>query len=94
MKIKLKLLQFRAQLVSGQLPQTRPQIATAISWVLNFVMGMVLSTIPLFGGAAPFGIAIAARAGGGIASLLSAFALYTLAMFVVQLALFAGLGTA
>ena len=31
---------------------------------------------------------------GGIASLLSAFALYTLAMFVVQLALFAGLGTA
>ncbi len=72
MKIKLKLLQFRAQLVSGQLPQTRPQIATAISWVLNFVMGMVLSTIPLFGGAAPFGIAIAARAGGGIASLLCA----------------------
>ena len=71
-RIKLKLVELRRQLVTGALPETRPQVAIALSWVLNFFLGMVLATIPLMGAGAPFGIAITARAVGGISSLMCA----------------------
>ena len=72
MKTKGKLLALRRQLVSGALADTRPQLAIALSWVLNFFLGMVLATIPLFGGTAPFGVAIVARTVGGLSSLFCA----------------------
>ena len=72
MKTKLKLLELRRQLVTGSLPETQPQLAIALSWVLNFALGMTMATIPLMNGSAPFGIAITARAGGGLASLMCA----------------------
>ncbi len=72
MKMKVKLVELRRQLITGTLQATQPQIAIALSWILNFALGMILATIPLFGGSAPFGIAIAARAGGGIASMMCA----------------------
>ncbi len=72
MKMKRKLLDLRRQLVTGTLPETQPQVAIALSWILNFALGMILSTIPLFGGSGPFGIAITARALGGISSLMCA----------------------
>lgn len=72
MKMKMKLLTFRKQLVTGTLAEAQPQLAILLSWILNFLLGMVLATIPLFNGSAPFGIAIAARAVGGISSLMCA----------------------
>ena len=72
MKLKLNLIQLRRQFVGGTLPETRPQLAIALSWVLNFFLGMILATIPLFDESAPFGIAITARAVGGISSLMCA----------------------
>ena len=71
-KIKGKLFELRRQLVTGVLPETKPQVAVALSWVLNFALGMVLSTIPLLNGMAPFGVAITARAVGGISSMMCA----------------------
>ena len=71
-KIKGKLFELRRQLVTGVLPETKPQVAVALSWVLNFALGMVLSTIPLLNGTAPFGVAITARAVGGISSMMCA----------------------
>ena len=71
-KIKGKLFELRRQLVTGTLPETRPHVAIALSWVLNFALGMVLSTIPLLNSTAPFGVAITARATGGIGSLMCA----------------------
>ena len=49
MKMMLKLMELRRQLVTGALPEARPQLAIALSWILNFALGMVLATIPLFG---------------------------------------------
>ena len=73
MKMRRKLMELRRQLVTGSLPETQPQLAIALSWVLNFALGMILATIPLFGGSGPFGIAIAARTLGGISSLMCTF---------------------
>ncbi len=70
--IKRKLLILQKQLSSGTLEENTSQFAIVLSWIMNFAMGMILSTIPLFEGSAPFGIAIAARAAGGIASLMCA----------------------
>ena len=70
--MKRKLLVLRRQLASGALTEARPQLAIALSWILNFALGLILSTIPLFNGSAPFGIAIASRAGGGLSSLMCA----------------------
>ena len=72
MKMMLKLMELRRQLVTGALPEARPQLAIALSWILNFALGMVLATIPLFGAAAPFGVAVTAHLTGGIASLMCA----------------------
>ena len=72
MKLKWKISELRRQLETVTLPETQPQIAIALSWILNFALGMILATIPLFGGSGPFGIAAAARAAGGISSLMCA----------------------
>ncbi len=70
--VKLKLLELRRQLVTGTLPETQPQLAIALSWAMNFVLGMVLSTIPLLSGSGPLGIAITAHISGGLSSLMCA----------------------
>ena len=72
MKAKMKLIELRRQLVTGSLPDTQPQLAIALSWILNFLLGMIMSTIPLMNGSAPFGIAITARAVSGISSFMCA----------------------
>lgn len=72
MKIKFKVNELHRQLVSGQLPEYRPQLAQALGWVMNFVFGLVLSTVPLFDKCGPFGIAIVAQAGAQIGGLLCA----------------------
>ena len=66
-------MELRRQLVTGALPETQPQTAIVLSWILNFFLGMILATIPVLNGSGPFGIAIAARAMGGISSLMCAF---------------------
>ena len=72
MKAKLKLIELRRQFVTGILPETQPQLAIALSWILNFALGMILATIPMFGGSGPFGIAIVAKTAGGISSMMCA----------------------
>ncbi len=72
MKVMLRLMELRRQLVTGALPDTRPQLAIALSWILNFALGMLLATIPLFGGTSPFGVAVTAHLTGGISSLMCA----------------------
>ncbi len=86
MKMKLKLLMLQKQLAEGSLTQTRPQLAIALSWVLNFVLGLLLSAIPLFGGSGPFAISFVACAAAGISGLMAAVggALGYLAFFGFQ----------
>ena len=71
-KMKLKLLLLQKQLTEGSLVQTRPQLAIVLSWALNFVLGMLLGAIPLFGGSGPFGIAFVACASAGLSAMMAA----------------------
>ncbi len=66
MKISIKAARLREQLVSGQLPQERPQLAIVIGWGLNFLLGLVMSLAVVLGSYGPFGIAAVAQAGGGL----------------------------
>lgn len=70
--MKGKLLLLRRQLVQGNLTETRPQLAIALSWALNFVLGLLLAAIPLFGGSGPFGIAFVSCAAAGVSGLMAA----------------------
>ena len=72
MKMKLKLLLLQKQLVEDSFTQTRPQLAIALSWGLNFLLGLLLSAIPLFGGSGPFAISFVACAAAGISGLMAA----------------------
>ncbi|MBE6997826.1 MAG: hypothetical protein E7427_06615 [Ruminococcaceae bacterium] len=72
MKLKLRFALLRRQLVDGVLTETKPQLAIALSWILNFVLGLVLAAVPLFGGSGPFGIAFVARASAGLSGLMAA----------------------
>ncbi len=72
MKLKFRLMEFQRQLVSGLLPEQRPQLALTLGWGLNFLLGLVLALVPLFGGCGPFGIAIAAQAGAQLGGLCCA----------------------
>lgn len=85
-KLKLTLLQLRRQLAEGKLTETQPQLAIALSWALNFVLGLLLAAVPLFGGSGPLGIAFAARASAGLAGLMGTLgaALGYLAFFGFQ----------
>jgi stage II sporulation protein E len=68
-KLKLRAVELRRQLVSGQLTQERPQLALFIGWGLNFLLGLIMANAVILGGSAPFGIAAAAQAGPGIGGL-------------------------
>jgi len=70
--IKLRLFEFRKQLVTGTLTEEKPQLALIVSWLLNFCIGMVLSAVPLGGESGPFGIAVAAQAGFRLGGLFCA----------------------
>lgn len=72
MKLKFRIMEFQRQLVSGTLPEQRPQLALVLGWTMNFVLGTVLAVVPVFGGCGPFGIAIAAQAGAQIGGLCCA----------------------
>lgn len=72
MKLKFKLTELQRQLVSGMLPEQRPQLALMLSWVLNFTLGFVLAIVPIYGGCGPFGIAITAQAGAMLSGLCCA----------------------
>lgn len=72
MKLKLRIMEFRRQLVSGLLPERQPQLALLLGWALNFLLGLILAIAPVFGGCGPFGIAITAQAGAQIAGLCCA----------------------
>ena len=72
MKFRMRFFEFRRQLVSGTLAEAQPQLAAFLSWALNFLLGMVLAAVPLFGQCGPFGIAVAAQSGAGIAGLMCA----------------------
>ncbi len=72
MKFKLRLFQLRKQLTDGTLIDARPQLAIALGWTLNLILGFVLSLVTVMQRAAPFGVAVAARAGGGISGLMCA----------------------
>lgn len=72
MKIKLKVTELHRQLVSGRLPERRPQLAQVLGWALNFAVGLILGTVPLYDKCGPFGIAIAAQAGAQVSGLLCA----------------------
>lgn len=69
--LKFRFLTLRKQLVSGTFAETRPQLAIALSWALNFLLGLLLAAVPLFGGSGPFGIAFVARAIPGLSGLMA-----------------------
>ncbi len=62
-KIKPQMMELRRQLVSGSLPDQRPQLALIVGWILNFSLGFILGLVPVFGGCGPFGVSAAAQAG-------------------------------
>ena len=72
MKLKPQILELRQQLVSGTLPQRRPQLAAAASWTLNFFLGFILGAVPVFGACGSFGIAVCAQAGAQLSGFFCA----------------------
>lgn len=72
MKLKPSMLELRRQFVSGSLPQQRPQLAMTLSWLLNFSLGFILGSVPVFGGCGSFGIAICAQAGAQLSGFFCA----------------------
>lgn len=72
MKLKQKALRFREALLSGELTKREPQLALVLSWALNFVLGMVLASVPLLADCGPFGVAVAAQAGTQVSGLMCA----------------------
>ena len=68
-----KLRAFRNQLVCGALNERQQSAALALGWALNFILGMILAAVKLFGSCAPFGIAAAARIGDGLSGLFCSF---------------------
>ena len=72
MKFKQKLLSFQKALVTGRLSEQQPQLALALGWALDFLLGFVLSAAPVGGRGGPFGIAITAVIGGSLGGLFTA----------------------
>lgn len=72
MKIKPQMMELRRQLVSGSLPEQRPQLAAAFAWILNFFLGFILGLVPVFGGCGSFGTAAAAQAGAHLSGFFCA----------------------
>ena len=72
MKLKMRMTELRRQLTTGTLEEAQPQFAMVLSWVLNFMLGLLLASVPLLGGCGPFGVAAAAQAGAGLPGLMCA----------------------
>ena len=72
MKLKLKARELRRQLVSGELPETRPQLAQTFGWILSFFLGFLLAGVPVGDSGGPFGIAVTAIIGGTLGGALCA----------------------
>lgn len=72
MKLKPQMMELRRQLVSGTLTEQRPQLASAIGWILNFSLGFILGSVPVFGGCGSFGIAVCAQAGAQLSGFFCA----------------------
>lgn len=72
MKMKLNATELRHQLVTGTFTEAQPQLALVLSWLLNFILGFVLSAVPLARGCGPFGISAVAQAGTGLGGLCCA----------------------
>ena len=71
-KIKPRMMELRRALVSGSLPEQRPQLAAAAGWTLNFLFGFVLALVPVFGSCGSFGVAAAAQAGANLSGFFCA----------------------
>jgi len=72
MRLKMKLMEFRRLLVSGELSATYPQMASLLSMMLNFLLGFTLSAVPVSGNGGPFGVAYTAAAGSSLGGLMAA----------------------
>lgn len=72
MKTKLSVRQLREELVSGQLPQERPQLAIFLNWGLNLLLGLIMSQAVVLGSCGPFGISAVAQAGAGLGGFMCA----------------------
>ena len=72
MKLKMRLARFGEDLTSGELARRQPQLAAVLSWVLNFVLGLLLSAVPLLDGCGPFGVAAVSQAGTQVSGMLCA----------------------
>ncbi len=66
------MTELRRALVSGSLPEQRPQLATAFGWTLNLLLGFILGIIPVFGGSGSLGIAAAAQSGAHLSGFFCA----------------------
>jgi len=71
-KLKPQMMELRRQLISGSLPEQRPQLAAGLGWALNFLLGFILGTVPVFGGCGSFGVAAAAQAGAQLSGFFCA----------------------
>ena len=72
MKLRNKVQYLRSVLSSGALAQERPRLALIFGWGLSFILGFVLSSVPIVGRGAPFGIALTAVIGGTLSGLFAA----------------------
>lgn len=72
MKLKTKVHEFGVALSSGTLAEQQPRLALVLGWGLSFLLGFVLSAVPVGGRGGPFGIAMTAVIGGSLAGLFSA----------------------
>lgn len=70
MKLKLKATELRRQLISGQLPEQKPQLALVLGWLLNFLLGMIMASATILDRCGPFGIAAVAQAGARVGGLM------------------------
>ncbi|MBR1659878.1 MAG: SpoIIE family protein phosphatase [Oscillospiraceae bacterium] len=72
MKFRMRLARLQRLLAGGELARERPQLAQALAWALHFTLGAVMAAAPLLDGCGPFGVAVTAQAGGGVAGMLCA----------------------
>lgn len=71
MAVKGKLIDWTRNLSVGQALRQRPELAQFLGYLLYFGLGLCGGFSCLFGSCGPFGIAMVAQAGGGLAGLFS-----------------------
>ena len=72
MKLRSKVHYFQRALSNGVLAEERPRLALIFGWGLSFILGFVLSAVPIVGRGGPFGIAFTAVIGGTLSGLFAA----------------------